>query len=101
MSPPKYLLRFNSDKLDEESEYEKDDKEANLALMATTTSNAEPESFSNDDDDDDVVFSKLVHEELVSAIKELVGCCINKSKNLKVLNMQYDLMVEESKKLSI
>jgi len=85
------------DKLDEESKSEKDDEEANLALMTTTTYNAEPES----DLDDDEVFSKLTHEDLVSAIKKLVGCCINKSKSLKVLNTQYDLVVEESKKLSI
>jgi len=55
---------------------QKDDEEANLALMAATNSGH---------DDDDEVFSKLAHEELANAIKELICCYLSQSKNLNVL----------------
>jgi hypothetical protein len=84
------------DECDKESESEKDDEEANLALMATTTSDVESEAHS-----DDEVFSELAREELVNVIRYPIGHCIGKSKSLKVLQRQYDLVTEESKKLSI
>jgi len=71
---------------------QKDDEEANLALMAATNSGH---------DDDDEVFSKLAHEELANAIKELICCYLSQSKNLNVLWRQYDLVIEEPKTLSI
>lgn len=70
------------DKYNEESESDQDEEEANLGLVATTTSNAK---YGSNYDDDDEVFSKLTHEEYVETAKELVGCCLNKSKALKTL----------------
>jgi len=63
------------DELDIELESEKDDEEANMALMATTTFNADSEV---DSDDYDEVFSELTGEEMVNAIKELLSRFLNK-----------------------
>jgi len=82
------------EEFNEESEFEKDDEEANLGLMATTTSYVESQSDSYDDDE---IFSKLTHEELVDSVKELAGRCLSKAKELRILKKKIYLLDNRGK----
>lgn len=70
-------------------EEENDEEEANLALMASTSSDAESEV---DYEDEDEVFFELTREDLFNVVKKIISHYHNKSKGFKILKGQYDLM---------
>jgi len=87
--------------LDSESGYEKEEAkdEANVAvgLVATLTSEAEPDSES---EDENKVYSKIPREELIESFKELLTHFELRANELKDLKEKYvDLMKQQESTL--
>lgn len=94
----KKCLMVTWDELDNKDETDKDEGEANLALMATTPSNTKYESTSGSySDGEDEVFSSLSRFDLISFIQELMSRCQDKVRPMKTLKKEYDLLKQELK----
>lgn len=86
------------DELDNEDGSDKDEGEANLALMAITPSEKKYEStFDSNSDGEDEVFSNLSHSNFISFIQEPMSRCQDKARITKTLKKEYDLLKEELK----
>lgn len=84
------------DELDKEDELEKDEEEANLSLMALTSSDTEPDSDSSlYYEEENEVFSKLSCYDLIAFIQDLMGRYQEKTRHMKILKKQYDLLKDE------
>jgi len=87
--------------LDSESEFDKDDVDegakAAMGLVATVTSQAEPES---DSEEENEVYSKIPREELIESFKELLTHFELRTNELKDLKAKYvDLMKQQESTL--
>lgn len=86
------------DELEHEEDSEKYEEQDNRALMTLTYWEAESKSDSDSESEEkDEVFSKLSHSDLITFVQELMGMCQEKSKHMKILKMQYDLLKDELK----
>lgn len=74
------------DELDNEESSDKDEGEANLVLMALTSSDTKYESNSDSEsEEEDEVFSNLSHSDLICFIQDLMSRCQDKAKHMKTL----------------
>ncbi|XP_050889937.1 uncharacterized protein LOC127095267 [Lathyrus oleraceus] len=88
------------DELDNEEDTENCEEKVNLALMALTSSEAEPESdFGSKSEEEDKVFSKLSRFNLINFVQELMGSCQEKAIHMKIQKKkkQYELLKDELK----
>lgn len=83
----------NWDELDKEEKYDRDEEEANLSLMASTSSNIESDigSGTNSKEVKDV-FSNLSCSKLTSFIQEITSFCQDKVRQLTYLKRDNDLL---------
>ena len=79
----KKSLMATWDKLDKEEE--SDEEEANLAMMALTSSDTKSNSDPDSDCEEDEVFSKLSHSNLITLIQDLMGHFQDKARDIKIL----------------
>lgn len=86
--------------LDQKWEPDKDEEEANLALMASTSLDIESDLGSRSDSkEEEEVFSKLSHTHLIILIQDLMEHCQEKSKHIKILKNNFEQKTNELKSL--
>ncbi|XP_050888860.1 uncharacterized protein LOC127094028 [Lathyrus oleraceus] len=98
MNKLKKILMATWNELDNKDEFDKDEGEANLALMDMEPSNTEYESTLDSYlDEEDEVFSNLSRSNLISFILEPMSLCQNKQRLMKTLKKECGLLKEELK----
>lgn len=86
------------DELDNEENSENDEQQANLTLMALTSSEAESDSDSgSNSEEEDEVFSNLSRYDIITFLQDLMCRCQERSRHMKILKKQYDLLKDEIK----